>query len=118
MNLFKSLFGAASASSTSMNAQEAKARLDGESAPYILDVRQPDEYKQGHIPAAVLIPLDRLSAEMSKLPKDHAILCVCRSGARSGSAVRMLNGAGYEAFNLRGGMMAWHSAGFPVKRGK
>ncbi|MBL8130393.1 MAG: rhodanese-like domain-containing protein [Anaerolineae bacterium] len=115
MNFFRSLLGGAGASS--LSAQDAKARLDGGNPPFILDVRQPDEYRQGHIPNAVLVPLDQLSGALKKLPKDADILCVCRSGARSGQAARLLNGAGYQTINLRGGMIAWQAAGYPVKRG-
>lgn len=55
---------------------------------------------------------------MNKLPKDAQILTVCRSGARSSAAARLLAEQGFRVVNLRGGMMAWESAGYKVKRGK
>lgn len=115
MNIFKSLFAG---SGSSLNTTDAKARIDSNQQLLILDVRQPDEFQTGHIAGAKLIPLNDLHRRMDELPKDTEILCVCRSGARSGTAVSQLNGAGFNALNLRGGMMGWQSAGYPVKKGK
>lgn len=115
MNLLKSIFGG---DSTSLNAADAKARIDSKEKLFILDVRQPDEYKAGHIAGSKLIPLNELGKRINELPKDTPILCVCRSGSRSGAATSQLNGAGFKALNLRGGMMGWQGAGFPVKKGK
>jgi rhodanese-related sulfurtransferase len=115
MNILKSLFGS---STTNLNAADAKARIDDKQPLLILDVRQPDEFRAGHIAGAKLIPLNELRNRMNELPKDTEILCVCRSGSRSGAAVGQLNSAGYNAFNLRGGMIGWQMAGYPVKKGK
>jgi rhodanese-related sulfurtransferase len=114
MNFFKSLFG----SDKALGVVEAKARIDSKEPVVILDVRSLSEYQSGHIPGAKLIPLNELRGRLSELPKDKQILCVCRSGARSGSAVGHLTGAGFDAVNLSGGMMSWQGAGFPVKKGK
>lgn len=114
MNLIKTLFGTGT---DTINAAEAKTRIDRPQPPFILDVRQPDEYRGGHIPGAKLIPLNELAARIHELPRDREILCVCRSGARSGVATRQLSSAGYTAVNLGGGMIGWQGAGFPVKRG-
>ncbi|MBK8139206.1 MAG: rhodanese-like domain-containing protein [Chloroflexi bacterium] len=115
MNFLKAIFGG---STNSLSAGEAKELIGGGKPPFILDVRQPDEYRGGHIASAKLIPLNDLAARMHELPKDREILCVCRSGARSGMAAGQLAAAGYSAVNLRGGMMSWQGSGFPVKQGK
>lgn len=115
MNIFKSLFGS---SSDTLNPADVKARLDAPQPPFILDVRQPDEFKGGHIAGAKLIPLSELQSRLAELPADREIVCVCRSGSRSGVATSQLNRAGYTALNLRGGMMGWQMAGLPVKKGK
>ncbi len=115
MNILKNLFGS---SSSNLTAAEAKARLEAGGAPYVLDVRQPEEFRAGHIAGATLIPLNMLGQSLSKLPQDREILCVCQSGARSSAAVRQLTGAGYQALNLSGGMGGWQRAGYPIKRGK
>ena len=115
MDFFKQLLGGGG---NGVSAQEAQARLAEAPAPLLLDVRQPDEYRAGHIPGAKLIPLDQLSNKLNELPRDREIICVCRSGARSGSAARQLKAAGFNTLNLNGGMMAWQRAGLPVQNGK
>jgi rhodanese-related sulfurtransferase len=85
--------------------------------PYLLDVRTPGEYKQGHINGAELIPLDELSAKLGRIPKGRDIICICESGSRSSVAARQLNAQGYKVSNLRGGMGRWVRAGLPVKTG-
>ena len=72
----------------------------------IIDVRIPYEYEAGHIEGSELIPLDVFEKEFSdKLPdKEETLVCVCRSGSRSGMAVNFLDGNGYKnAYNLVGG---------------
>jgi molybdopterin-guanine dinucleotide biosynthesis protein A/rhodanese-related sulfurtransferase len=84
---------------------------------FVLDVRQPDEYEAGHVPGAVLVPLDQLAGRQDELPKDRPLLVICKSGARSAAAVGALTGAGYDATNVAGGTMAWIDAGRPVVEG-
>ena len=114
MNMLKSIFGG---NANDLSAADAKSRIDSQSSILILDVRQPDEFRSGHIAGAKLIPLGELPSRMTELPKGQDILCVCRSGARSSTAVGQLVRAGYKAQNMRGGMMGWQSAGYPVKKG-
>ena len=97
---------------------EAQKKLNQKPKPFLLDVRQPEEYRAGHIPGAKLIPLGELRARMNELPKNHEIICVCHSGSRSLSATRQLAGAGYQVINLSGGMIAWSRAGLPVSKDK
>ena len=66
----------------------------------IVDVRTPQEYKEGHYKGAVNIPLDRLSREISSLQqKQKPVILYCRSGSRSGMAKSMLRSAGLDAYN-------------------
>lgn len=115
MNLLKSLFAG---SGNALTAADAKTRIDNKQPLIILDVRQPDEFQSGHIAGARLIPLSELPRRINELPKESEILCVCRSGSRSSVAVGQLTRLGFNAINLRGGMMGWQSAGYPVKKGK
>jgi rhodanese-related sulfurtransferase len=96
---------------------ELSEKLKDGKRPLVLDVRQPEEYSQGHIAGAKLIPLGQLPQRINELPKDEEIVCVCASGSRSSSATRMLSKSGYNAINMRGGMLLWQRAGLPVKRG-
>ncbi len=114
MNLLKMMFS----NVPSMSAQEAQEALKGTNAPYVLDVREDDEYRSAHINGAKLVPLGQLADQMDKLPKDRSILCVCASGSRSSMAARQLSSAGFTVVNLQGGMSGWVRAGFTIKKGK
>jgi phage shock protein E len=114
MGFFSGLFGS---SLPSLDAGQAQAKLRQKPAPFLLDVRQPDEYRSGHIEGARLIPLGELGQRLAELPRDAEIICVCHSGNRSSHATRLLGDRGYQAINLRGGMIAWAGAGLPVKKG-
>jgi rhodanese-related sulfurtransferase len=115
MNLLAQLFG--SSSVPSLDPGQAQARLSSQPGPFLLDVRQPDEYRAGHIAGARLIPLHELARRMGELPQDREIICVCQSGNRSHSATSRLKSAGYNAVNLQGGMNAWARHGLPIKKG-
>jgi rhodanese-related sulfurtransferase len=84
--------------------------------PFLLDVREPDEYEAGHAPDVVLHPLRNLPAVWSEFPTDRPVLCICRSGARSASATEFLRRQGLDAVNLEGGMQAWQAFGLDVVR--
>lgn len=120
MSIFSKLFGGHSPNGAggAIDTNEAKARIDGTTPPFLLDVREPYEYQEGHIAGARLLPLGDLARRMGELPQDREILVICRSGNRSGAATRQLAQAGYQAINLRGGMIGWQRAGYPMKRGK
>ncbi len=114
MSIFDSFFGPPI---PQLDPASAQARLKEQSKPYLLDVREPSEYKEGHIPGANLIPLGELGRRANELPRDREIICVCHSGNRSGSATRHLISAGYKVSNLSGGMINWSRSGLPVKKG-
>lgn len=82
----------------------------------VLDVRQPDEYEEGHIEGAVPIPLGELASRLDEIDHTKTILVVCWSGFRSSRAAAVLVEAGFEnVLNLRGGMAAWDG---PVVKGQ
>ena len=113
-NLFELLFGKPV---STINALELNDRLKNGKRPVVIDVRQPDEYRSGHIAGAKLIPLNSLNSHMKKLPQSREIVCVCASGNRSGSAARILVKAGFNAVNMKGGMLSWRRASLPIKKG-
>lgn len=100
-----------------LDPQQLQTMILQPSRPYLLDVRTPQEYQQGHINGAELIPLDELPKKMSRIPKNREVICICHSGNRSSVAANHLSAAGYKVSNLRGGMSNWMRAGLPVKRG-
>ena len=81
---------------------------------HLVDVREDDEWLAGHIEGAQHIPLGELGERLGELPPGRSIVAVCRSGARSGAAVRGLKQLGYDAENLDGGVAAWTKAGLPL----
>jgi rhodanese-related sulfurtransferase len=89
---------------------EAQELLDGDAV--LLDVRQENEWEAGHAPMASLIPLAELSDHLDELPRDHLIICACRSGGRSLRAATFLQENGFDVANLAGGMMAWFAEDF------
>jgi phage shock protein E len=86
----------------------ADARQLVQSGARLIDVRTPAEFAAGHIPGAINIPVQQLDSRLGELqPKDAAIVLYCRSGSRSGSAARMLKGAGFAAVHDLGPMSRW-----------
>jgi rhodanese-related sulfurtransferase len=81
-------------------------------------VRQPAEWRHGHIPGSYNLPLLRLKRQLATLPRDKTIITVCASGYRSASAARTLQRAGHHVENLKGGMHAWAKAGLAVEKSK
>ena len=82
-----------------------------------LDIREDGEYKTGHIPGAVHIPLKQLPDRLRELEKHRArpLIAYCRSGNRSNGAGSVLKKNGFESvYNLGGGITAWQSANLPV----
>jgi rhodanese-related sulfurtransferase len=85
---------------------------------HIVDVRQPGEYtgELGHIPGAVLVPLDTLARAASAWDPSVPIVLVCRSGGRSGNAAAQLVAAGFSrVMNMSGGMLAYRASGLPAE---
>jgi rhodanese-related sulfurtransferase len=79
---------------------------------FLLDVRQPDEYVEAHVPGARLLPLDDVPVRAGELPADTEILVICRSGARSHRAAEYLIDQHHlTAVNVAGGTLAWIESG-------
>lgn len=75
--------------------------------PTLIDVREPHEYAQGHVPGSRLIPLGQLGARASEIPAEGPVFVICRSGGRSAQAVRHLSSQGLQAINVAGGMLRY-----------
>jgi len=78
-------------------------------SPVILDVREPAEWKAGHIEGALHIPLDRLRGRLGDLPKDQDIIVYCRVGQRAWTATRILSQNGFKVRNLAGGWLTYET---------
>jgi rhodanese-related sulfurtransferase len=74
----------------------------------LLDTRTDKEYKQGHIPGAIHVPLSDIGDRVRKLKKDKEVVVYCQNGSRSIWAIKRLMGMGYKnLYNLKGGYGAW-----------
>jgi rhodanese-related sulfurtransferase len=81
----------------------------------LFDVREDDEFKLGLAPDALRIPLAEVPDHLKGLPKDRAIVAVCRSRGRSSRAGQFLLEQGFDVVNLEGGMSAWAQQGAPLE---
>ena len=92
-----------------ITAEEAKKIMDSEEGYIILDVRTQEEYDQGHIPGAMLIPNTEIEtkAEEVLMDKDQLLLVYCRSGRRSKLASEILVELGYTNIKEFGGIIDW-----------
>ncbi len=82
--------------------------------PILLDVREADEWRAGHAPQAIHLPMSELSERTSELDHTARYHVICRSGNRSGRVVSWMVANGYHAVNVAGGMYAWAQAGRTV----
>ena len=92
-----------------ITAEEAKQIMDTEEGYIILDVRTQEEYDEGHIPGAILIPNTEIEAraEEELTDKNQLILVYCRSGRRSKLASEILVELGYTNIREFGGIIDW-----------
>jgi rhodanese-related sulfurtransferase len=87
---------------------ELNSRLQDEDAPFLLDVREPEEFEYCHIPGSVLIPMSELEGRIGELPTDREIVAICHHGNRSLRVANFLQqAAGLDVSNLQGGVDAW-----------
>ena len=99
---------------------EAALAMTRDSGVTILDVRTPEEFREGHIKGAKLFPVSDIGDRIGELSalKDRPILVYCHAGNRSAAASRILRKNGFTKFaNLRGGIAAWNSAGYKTVKG-
>ena len=93
------------------------ARVWSERSGQLVDVREPVEWNDGHIPGAIHIPLGDLAGRTNELIKESPVIAVCRSGHRSLAAADELIAQGFtDVASLNGGMLAWTKAGHPVEQ--
>ena len=103
---------------TEISAQELKQRLQKHEALTLVDVREREEFVQGHIPAATFIPRGylELQIEQHQMDRDKPVVVYCAGGVRSALAARNLKEMGYtNVISLIGGFNGWKNAGFDFK---
>ncbi|MBT2282462.1 rhodanese-like domain-containing protein [Paenibacillus polymyxa] len=87
--------------------QEVAERLNKGETLTMLDVREPEEWMEGHVAGANHIPLGELDVRHEELDPSQEIIVICRSGNRSGKACELLNEKGFKVLNMTGGLNAW-----------
>ena len=82
----------------------------------LLDVRENGEWKSGHAPGAIHVPLGDIDKAARRIKQGRPVVVMCASGMRSRTAAKHLRSLGYDATSLSGGMAAWQRAGGAVRR--
>ena len=101
-----------------LSAAQATLKMNREDAA-VVDVRDQNEFVQGHIAGATNIPLAQLDKRIGDLEKfkGRPVILCCQSGARSNTALGKLKKAGFDqVFNLAGGLVEWEKAGQPISK--
>ena len=83
---------------------------------YVLDVREDDEFAEGHVPTAHHIPLGQLENRLAEIEDGGRVFVICRSGARSTKGADVLFANGIDAVSVAGGTLGWIEAGNAVEK--
>src|SRR5919201_2837772 len=81
----------------------------------LIDVREDYEWEAGRIAGAKHIELERLAGRAEELPRDRPVVFQCRLGARSAMATQAFRTAGFDAYNMSGGLIEWVRRGLPIE---
>jgi rhodanese-related sulfurtransferase len=81
----------------------------------LIDVRQPHEYEAGRIAGARLIELMELAGRADEIDQATPVVFYCRTGARSAMATQAFRRAGFDAYNMSGGLVDWEAQGLPLE---
>ena len=99
-----------------VSAQEFAALFDDHTV--VIDVREPAEYAQAHVPGAVLIPLAQLPARKGEVPDTGPVYVICASGNRSKVGASVLEASGIDAYSVEDGTAGWLNIGRPYVAGR
>lgn len=103
-----------------VDVREADRRLrEGEPAPLVVDVREPNEFAAVRLEQGVtLLPMSEFATRWQDLPRERPLLLMCASGGRSAAATAHLLRNGFaDVTNVAGGITDWERAGLPVRKG-
>ena len=97
-----------------LDPQRVKEMLD-KGGIELIDVREDYEWEAGRIAGAKHIELERLAGRAEELPRDRPVVFQCRLGARSAMATQAFRTAGFDAYNMSGGLIEWVRRGLPIE---
>jgi hydroxyacylglutathione hydrolase len=107
--------GLAVAELPNISAVDLARRLSAEPDLVVLDVREPVEWEDGHVPGARHIPMRQIADRLAEIPRERPVALVCRGGPRSSTVGSLLLGQGFSRLlNVWGGMGAWAEADLPM----
>src|SRR6266436_6013756 len=116
MSDFKEILTQAKKQIKEVSVQEVHDKLNPENGFTLLDVREGDEWEQGHLDQAIFLPRGFLEVKADKIlpEKSQPIVVYCAGGTRSALAAKTLQDLGYSAvYSMRGGFNEWKNAGLP-----
>lgn len=87
-----------------------------EQGAFLVDVREPYEYREGHVPGAISIPMGELEERLAEIPADKEVYVICAAGHRSYQGAEFLIEKGRHATSIAGGTTGWKRAGHPVEQ--
>lgn len=94
---------------------EVVAELLARGDAQLIDVREPYEFQAGRIAGSRHVEMGRLAEQAETIPRDRPVVFSCRVGGRSALATQAFVAAGYDAYNLSGGIVSWVAAGLPIE---
>ena len=105
------------ATARDISSREAKGLMERNAKVFVLDVRTPDERRQGYIAGSTLIPMDTVERRIAEVPKNRPVLVYCAVGSRSRVVAQALARHGYgEVYNMQDGIYGWYRNGFAIQR--
>ena len=99
-------------------ASVTEAREAVQSGDVLLDVRTQPEWAMGHVPGALFMPMVSVPMRMSELDTRRPVYVICESGARSFQVCQFLDGHGFDAVNVLGGMGQWRAMAMEMETGE
>ncbi len=103
------------ATAKDISSREAKTLLETNKNIFLLDVRTPQENRQGRLPGTVLIPINELERRINEVPKSKTVLVYCAVGSRSKQVAEYLSQNGYkEVYNMADGIVGWYRNKFQI----
>jgi rhodanese-related sulfurtransferase len=116
LDRLRRLFGGAPADGSVGSKIKAERALDlVRDGASLLDVRENSEWKSGHAPGAIHVPLGNIDQAPRRLKQGRPVVVMCASGMRSRTAAKHLRGLGFDAASLSGGIGAWQRAGGQIR---
>lgn len=90
------------------------AQMLADGSATVVDVREPYEWEGGRAEGTIHIGLGELSGRAGEIPQDRPVVFVCRTGSRSAMATQAFRASGFDAHNMRGGLVEWVADGLPL----